>query len=47
MPAKNWDHIVSQLSSGDESDKDDSLNVMSVQKHAHRVVELLQSTVPA
>lgn len=44
--SKNWDKIVSELSSGDESDAGDDLNVMSVQKNAHKVVQMLHAMMP-
>ena len=46
MPAKDWDKIVRELSSGEDSDAGDSLNVQSVARNARRVVELMNATVP-
>jgi hypothetical protein len=43
---KNWDSIVKELSSPDSSDAEDHLNVMSVQKNATRVAELLHESIP-
>lgn len=43
---KNWDKVVAELSSGDDSDEGDSLNILSVQRNAHRVAELLHGTMP-
>lgn len=43
---KDWDKIVRELSSPEASDAEDDLNVVSVQKNAKRVVELLQGTIP-
>jgi hypothetical protein len=43
---KNWEQIVRELSSGEDSDAHDELNVMSVQKNAHRVAQLLHAAVP-
>ena len=40
-PAKDWNKIVRELSSGEDSDEHDSLNVLSVQRNAHRVVEMV------
>ena len=43
---KNWDAIAAELSSGEDSDAGDSLNVLAVQRNAHRVAELLHGAVP-
>lgn len=43
---KNWDAILRDLSSGEDSDEGDSLNVQSVQKNAHRVAEMLHGALP-
>ena len=43
---KNWAEILNNYSSGEDSDAHDDLNVMSVQKNAHRVAELLHGLVP-
>ena len=43
---KDWDLILRGYSSGEDSDAYDSLNVVSVQKNAKRVVEMLQECVP-
>jgi hypothetical protein len=42
---KNWDAICRELSSGEDSDEHDSLNVVKVQRNAHRVAELLRGVV--
>ena len=52
MPThKNWDQIARDLSVEydlkRDSDEDDSLNVMSVQRNAHRVAEMMREVVPA
>lgn len=47
MSPKDWDKIVRELSSGEDSDAGDSLNVQSVAKNARRVAELMQSMAPA
>ena len=43
---KDWTAILRDYSSGEDSDAHDSLNVVSVQKNAKRVAELLQDCVP-
>ena len=43
---KNWDAILRDISSGEDSDEHDSLNVQSVQKNAHRVAEMLHGAMP-
>lgn len=43
---KNWDQIARELSSGEDSDAGDSLNVMSVVRNAHRVAELMHGALP-
>ena len=43
---RDWDKILSTMSSGEDSDAYDDLNVMSVQKNAHRVAELMHMSVP-
>lgn len=43
---KNWDKIVKELSSPESSDAEDDLNVMSVQKNAKRVGELMSGVIP-
>ena len=43
---KNWEQIARELSSGEDSDAHDELNVMSVQKNAHKVAQLLHAAVP-
>jgi hypothetical protein len=43
---KNWKSIVDSLSSGEDSDAGDELNVMQVQKNARRVAELMHQVVP-
>ena len=43
---KNWDKIVKELSSPESSDAEDDLNVMSVQKNAKRVAELMHGVIP-
>lgn len=45
MP-KDWNAIVRDLSSPESSDAEDDLNVLSVQKNASRVAELVQGLVP-
>lgn len=42
---KNWDKICRELSSGEDSDEGDSLNLQSVQRNARRVAELMQDVV--
>ena len=39
---RDWDAILNDMSSGEESDAGDSLNVISVQKNAHRVAALMR-----
>lgn len=47
MPqSKDWDAILRDLSSGEDSDAHDELNVRSVQKNAHRVAEMVRTVVP-
>lgn len=43
---KNWDAIVRDLSSPESSDAEDDLNVVSVQKNAKRVAEILHGAIP-
>jgi len=43
---KDWSEILRDYSSGEDSDEHDSLNVLSVQKNAGRVTDLLHATVP-
>jgi hypothetical protein len=43
---KDWDRIARELSSPDSSDAEDGLNVISVQKNARRVSEILHSVLP-
>lgn len=45
-PPKNWDAILAELSSGEDSDAHDELNVRSVQKHAQRVADMVRTAVP-
>ena len=45
MSPKNWDAILRDYSSGEDSDSGDVLNVEMVKKNAHKVVNLLRSTV--
>ena len=42
---KDWNKICAELSSGEDSDEHDSLNVVSVQRNAHRVAELMRGVV--
>ena len=42
---KDWDAICRDLSSGEDSDEHDSLNVVKVQRNAHRVAELMRTVV--
>ena len=42
---KDWDTILEGMSSGEESDGDVP-NVLAVQKHARRAVELMHACVP-
>jgi hypothetical protein len=44
--SKNWDTILKDYSSGEDEDAHDSLNIVSVQKNARRVSELLHSMIP-
>lgn len=46
MPPKDWDKICRELSSGEDSDEHDSLNVRSVQKNARRVADMMQAMMP-
>ena len=46
MVWKDWDAILRDISSGEDSDAGDSLNVMSVQKNARRLTEIMHSTIP-
>lgn len=43
---KNWDEITRNLTSPEASDEEDDLNIMSVQRNAHRVAELLHGSLP-
>jgi len=43
---KNWKTIVDSLSSPEDSDAEDELNVIQVQKNARRVAELMHQVVP-
>ena len=43
---KDWNAIARELSSPEDSDEGDSLNVMSVQRNAHRVAEMLHGMIP-
>ena len=43
---KDWDAILAEYSEGEDSDAHDELNVMSVQKNAQRVAELIHTFVP-
>lgn len=45
MP-KDWEAILKELSSPESSDAEDDLNVMSVQKNANRVAELMHGVIP-
>jgi hypothetical protein len=45
MSPKNWDDILRDYSSGEDSDSGDVLNVEMVKKNAHKVVNLLRGTV--
>lgn len=40
---KDWDAIARELSSGEDSDAHDDLNVMSVQKNARRVADMVRT----
>lgn len=42
----DWDAVLRDMSSGEDSDEGDSLNVMSVQKNARRVCELMRDMAP-
>ena len=46
MPWKDWDKIARELSSGEDSDAGDELNVMTVQRNAKRVAELIRLVSP-
>ena len=41
-----WDDVVRGLTSSEDEDAHDTLNVMSVQKNAHKVADLLHATMP-
>ena len=43
---KDWDAICRDLSSGEDSDEHDELNVQSVTKNAKRVAELMHHLIP-
>lgn len=43
---KDWNKIARELSSPEASDAEDEVNVVSVQKNARRVAELLHHMVP-
>jgi hypothetical protein len=43
---KRWDAIVRELSSPEDSDAEDGLNVMSVCRNAHRVSEIARAFAP-
>lgn len=45
MSKKNWDEIMKDYSSGEDSDSGDVLNVEMVKKNAHKIVNLLRGTV--
>lgn len=42
----DWDKLLREISSGEDSDEGDSLNVLSVQKNARRVCDLLRDMAP-
>lgn len=44
---KNWDAILRDVSSGEDSDAEDSLNLLSVTKNAKRVAELVHGFCPS
>ena len=43
---KDWDRIMREIPTPPDSDEEDSLNVVSVQKKAKRVTELIHSAIP-
>ena len=43
---RDWDAALRDVSSGEDSDAGDSLNVLQVQKNAKRVAELVHTMVP-
>lgn len=43
---KNWKNILDSVSSPEDSDAEDELNVMQVQRNARRVAELMHQFVP-
>ena len=43
---RNWDSLLKDYSSGEEDDANDVLNIQSLKKNTHRVVELMQHVVP-
>lgn len=43
---RDWEKALADVSSGEDSDEHDSLNVVKVQKNARRVSELLHTFVP-
>lgn len=43
---RDWDALMRNYSSGDESDEDDVPNIVSFQRNARRNAELIQSFIP-
>jgi len=43
---KEWDTIMRSIPSPENSDTEDSVNIMSLQKNAPRVIQLMQHTLP-
>lgn len=43
---KNWEEIVKDLSSGEDSDAHDEPNVVALEKNAQNIVDLLSHTFP-
>ena len=46
MPTKDWDKIMASIPTPPDSDSEDSLNVVSVQKNAQRVSDALHHLMP-
>lgn len=43
---KRWDEILRDISSGEDSDEGDTLNLQSVVRNAHRVVDVIHTLCP-
>ena len=43
---KDWNQIARELSSGEDSDEHDTLNLQSVRRNAHAVASLIHGVIP-